>query len=160
MKIIDKIKSGKVTISFEVFPPKTNDAYEDVLKAAGEIAARAAAGLQQVPGMGQSVRPAVQPDDRGPQGLSLPVHAEQRFALRRQRDRADLCAGLCGQRQNALCCRVQIHLRLHLGAHTARLQSIFPARQRRLPELTVKQAGFYGRRADVQRQNQLHVLSP
>ena len=39
MKIIDKIKSGKVTISFEVFPPKTNDAYEDVLKAAGEIAA-------------------------------------------------------------------------------------------------------------------------
>ena len=39
MKIINKIKSGKVTISFEVFPPKTQDTYDDVLKAAGEIAA-------------------------------------------------------------------------------------------------------------------------
>ena len=39
MKIINKIKSGKVTISFEVFPPKTQDTYDNVLKAAGEIAA-------------------------------------------------------------------------------------------------------------------------
>lgn len=39
MKIINKIKSGKVTISFEVFPPKTRDTYDDVLKAAGGIAA-------------------------------------------------------------------------------------------------------------------------
>ena len=106
------------------------------------------------------LRPAVQPDDRGPQGLSLPVHAEQRFALRRQRDGTDPRPRFGGQRQNALCCRIQINLRLCLGAHTARLQSIFPARQRRLPELTVKQAGFYGRRADVQRQNQFHICIP
>ena len=39
MKIIDTIKSDRVTLSFEVFPPKTSDKFEDVLRAAGEIAA-------------------------------------------------------------------------------------------------------------------------
>ena len=38
MKITDIIKSDKVTISFEVFPPKTSDRFDDVLSAANEIA--------------------------------------------------------------------------------------------------------------------------
>ena len=38
MKITDKLSDKKITISFEVFPPKTNDAYEGVLAAAKEIA--------------------------------------------------------------------------------------------------------------------------
>ncbi|MBQ2752896.1 MAG: methylenetetrahydrofolate reductase [Firmicutes bacterium] len=38
MKITDKLADNKITISFEVFPPKTNDAYESVLAAAKEIA--------------------------------------------------------------------------------------------------------------------------
>ena len=33
MKIIDKLKQDKVTLSFEVFPPKTSDTYESVAKA-------------------------------------------------------------------------------------------------------------------------------
>lgn len=39
MKIIDKLKQDKVTLSFEVFPPKTSDTYESVAKATQEIAA-------------------------------------------------------------------------------------------------------------------------
>lgn len=39
MKITDKISDNKISISFEVFPPKTDDAYEGVLSAAKEIAA-------------------------------------------------------------------------------------------------------------------------
>ncbi len=38
MKITDKLADDKITISFEVFPPKTNDAYEGILQAAKEIA--------------------------------------------------------------------------------------------------------------------------
>ena len=39
MKISDLIKEKEVTLSFEVFPPKTDDGYEAVEKAAAEIAA-------------------------------------------------------------------------------------------------------------------------
>ena len=39
MKIIDKLKQDKVTLSFEVFPPKTSGTYESVAKATQEIAA-------------------------------------------------------------------------------------------------------------------------
>ena len=39
MKIIDKLNQDKVTLSFEVFPPKTSDTYETVAKATQEIAA-------------------------------------------------------------------------------------------------------------------------
>ena len=38
MKIIDKLKSKELTLSFEVFPPKTSDLYEDVSKAVNAIA--------------------------------------------------------------------------------------------------------------------------
>ena len=38
MKVIDIINSEKVTLSFEVFPPKTADRFEGVLAAATEIA--------------------------------------------------------------------------------------------------------------------------
>jgi methylenetetrahydrofolate reductase (NADPH) len=39
MKISDLIKEKEVTLSFEVFPPKTDDGYEAVERAAAEIAA-------------------------------------------------------------------------------------------------------------------------
>ena len=39
MKIIDILNNKDVTLSFEVFPPKTDDKYADVEKAAAEIAA-------------------------------------------------------------------------------------------------------------------------
>ncbi len=39
MKITDIIKSGKTSLSFEVFPPKTDDHFENVLNAAVKIAA-------------------------------------------------------------------------------------------------------------------------
>lgn len=39
MKIIDILKQDKVSLSFEVFPPKTSDTYEAVAHAAQEIAA-------------------------------------------------------------------------------------------------------------------------
>ena len=38
MKIRDILAEGKPTLSFEVFPPKTEDAYDSVEKAAAEIA--------------------------------------------------------------------------------------------------------------------------
>ena len=38
MKIIDIINSGKPSLSFEVFPPKTSDKYESVSNAVREIA--------------------------------------------------------------------------------------------------------------------------
>ena len=38
MKIIDIINSGKPSLSFEVFPPKTNDVYDSVKHATQEIA--------------------------------------------------------------------------------------------------------------------------
>lgn len=38
MKIIDVLRQGRPTLSFEVFPPKTEDAYEKVEEAAKEIA--------------------------------------------------------------------------------------------------------------------------
>ena len=38
MKIIDIIKSGKPSISFEVFPPKTSDSFESVKTASEKIA--------------------------------------------------------------------------------------------------------------------------
>lgn len=38
MKIIDLLNADKVTLSFEVFPPKTSGRYENVLKAAEKIA--------------------------------------------------------------------------------------------------------------------------
>ena len=38
MKIIDTIKSDKVTLSFEVFPPKTSDKLENTYEAAAQIA--------------------------------------------------------------------------------------------------------------------------
>lgn len=38
MKIIDIIKTGKPSLSFEVFPPKTSDSFESVKKASEEIA--------------------------------------------------------------------------------------------------------------------------
>ena len=40
MKIRDILGKGKPTLSFEVFPPKTEDKYESVEKAAMEIAAK------------------------------------------------------------------------------------------------------------------------
>lgn len=39
MKIIDKLREKEVTLSFEVFPPKTGDGYQAVEKATREIAA-------------------------------------------------------------------------------------------------------------------------
>ncbi len=39
MKISDVLASKQPTLSFEVFPPKTTEVYESVLKATGEIAA-------------------------------------------------------------------------------------------------------------------------
>ena len=39
MKIIDKLNQNKVTLSFEVFPPKTETRYEEVKQAAKQIAA-------------------------------------------------------------------------------------------------------------------------
>ena len=39
MKITDIFKEKEVTLSFEVFPPKTDAGYEAVEKAAAEIAA-------------------------------------------------------------------------------------------------------------------------
>ncbi|MCI7125725.1 MAG: methylenetetrahydrofolate reductase [NAD(P)H] [Agathobaculum sp.] len=39
MKIVDILKQDKVTLSFEVFPPKTTGGYESVAKATQEIAA-------------------------------------------------------------------------------------------------------------------------
>ncbi len=39
MKIIDILRQDKVTLSFEVFPPKTSDTYEAVAKATQDIAA-------------------------------------------------------------------------------------------------------------------------
>ena len=38
MKIKDILGQGKPTLSFEVFPPKTEDKYESVERAAAEIA--------------------------------------------------------------------------------------------------------------------------
>lgn len=38
MKITDLLNEDKVTLSFEVFPPKTSSKYENVLKAAEKIA--------------------------------------------------------------------------------------------------------------------------
>lgn len=38
MKIKDILSQGKPTLSFEVFPPKTEDKYESVKQAAVEIA--------------------------------------------------------------------------------------------------------------------------
>lgn len=43
MKIIDRLKQDRVNISFEVFPPKTDEGYESVLRAAKEIAGEAPA---------------------------------------------------------------------------------------------------------------------
>ena len=39
MKIRDILKENEVTLSFEIFPPKTDDKYESVERAAGKIAA-------------------------------------------------------------------------------------------------------------------------
>ena len=39
MKIIDILKQDKITLSFEVFPPKTSDGYQSVAQATQEIAA-------------------------------------------------------------------------------------------------------------------------
>ena len=39
MKLIDIIRSEKLSLSFEVFPPKTDAAFEDVLRATEAIAA-------------------------------------------------------------------------------------------------------------------------
>lgn len=39
MKILDILKQDKVTLSFEVFPPKTSSSYESVARATQEIAA-------------------------------------------------------------------------------------------------------------------------
>lgn len=38
MKILEIINGTKPSLSFEVFPPKTDDKFESVLSAAGEIA--------------------------------------------------------------------------------------------------------------------------
>ena len=38
MKIIDLLQEDKLTLSFEVFPPKTSDKYESVERATEEIA--------------------------------------------------------------------------------------------------------------------------
>lgn len=39
MKIIDLLKSDKVTVSFEVFPPKSEANYESIYNAAMNVAA-------------------------------------------------------------------------------------------------------------------------
>ena len=39
MKIIDLLKSDKVTVSFEVFPPKSEANYESIYSAAMNVAA-------------------------------------------------------------------------------------------------------------------------
>ena len=46
MKIRDILAEGKPTLSFEVFPPKTQDAFASVEKAAEEMA-RLASGLYE-----------------------------------------------------------------------------------------------------------------
>ena len=38
MKIIDILNNGKMSMSFEVFPPKTDTAFENVSRATQEIA--------------------------------------------------------------------------------------------------------------------------
>ena len=38
MKISEKINTGKVTVSFELFPPKAGAAFEPVMSAAEKIA--------------------------------------------------------------------------------------------------------------------------
>ena len=38
MKIIDRLREEKIHISFEVFPPKTDDGFEKVLTATDKIA--------------------------------------------------------------------------------------------------------------------------
>ena len=37
MKIIDRLKEDKIHISFEVFPPKTDEGYDKVVRAVDEI---------------------------------------------------------------------------------------------------------------------------
>ena len=39
MKVSELLKQDKVTLSFEVFPPKTSSSYESVARATQEIAA-------------------------------------------------------------------------------------------------------------------------
>ena len=39
MRILDTIRDERLTLSFEVFPPKTDAAFEEVLQATEEIAA-------------------------------------------------------------------------------------------------------------------------
>ena len=56
MKIIDTIKSEKVTLSFEVFPPKTSDKFENTYKAAESIARLNPAYISVTYGAGGSGR--------------------------------------------------------------------------------------------------------
>jgi methylenetetrahydrofolate reductase (NADPH) len=56
MKIKDILGQGKPTLSFEVFPPKTEDKYESVEKAAAEIAKLNPAFMSVTYGAGASIR--------------------------------------------------------------------------------------------------------
>ncbi len=52
MKIIDIIKTGKPSLSFEVFPPKTSDSFDSVKKASEEIATLAPSFMSVTYGAG------------------------------------------------------------------------------------------------------------
>lgn len=54
MKIIDLLKSDKVTISFEVFPPKSEANYESIYNAAMNVAALKPAYMSVTYGAGGS----------------------------------------------------------------------------------------------------------
>ncbi len=57
MKIRDILGKGKPTLSFEVFPPKTEDKYESVEKAAMEIAAKKPSFMSVTYGAGGGNQP-------------------------------------------------------------------------------------------------------
>ena len=56
MKIKDILGQGKPTLSFEVFPPKTEDKYESVERAAAEIAKLKPAFMSVTYGAGAGTR--------------------------------------------------------------------------------------------------------
>lgn len=56
MKILEIINGTKPSLSFEVFPPKTDDKFESVLSAAGEIAKLRPSYMSVTYGAGEELR--------------------------------------------------------------------------------------------------------
>ena len=54
MKIIDRLKEDKIHISFEVFPPKTDEGYDKVVRAVDEISRLDPAFISVTYGAGES----------------------------------------------------------------------------------------------------------